>query len=636
MLFYLREREPMLVERNDTLLSCLLATRNTVAASLARTELPPMTHMKTSCLRCWDRSTCALVHASRSRGTAEQFVEGLPQGTSDRNRLKEFYELEVGHLHDCDKEFLAEWDRLLDLEAIASNATRGEIWTMPTAERERLGRCVASLALREARNANFATRGNNHVNTVGMIYTFAKCDGSKIYGSSITFGEPVLLSVEGGPLGVSRGHVLSISKDEIVVHTDKPIRTKCLNRRARPELQGRSIDELGLAWKVDKEEVGTVVPRMRGFLYDLFGYMERPEVNVRRQRLRRLIVGLEPPSDVCGGVRDLSDVERAGIEHQVRSLSMNSEQERALQRVFSQPGYSLVLGVPGSGKTTAIVGMINALASSGKRVLMVSYTNAAVDHVMLKLAAGGFENFLRLGRPGRVHAGLAEFLPSGERYGASNSGDMRNLMTQIPVVGVSALGVTDTLLRLCDFDVCIVDEAGQITLPSVIGALLRADKFVLVGDHNQLPPLVQSAAAEEQGLDTPLFARLAKAHPSSVVTLSRQYRMSEEIQSISNTFVYGGDLRCGTDEVARSRLIVDTRALGALLSTDPWMHRVLNPDNPVVFIDTGVMPHVFTERSKGDVTENYGEADMAIRIADAVTMLLQVCVVACGGVDAVE
>ena len=154
----------MLVERNDTLLSCLLATRNTVAASLARTELPPMTHMKTSCLRCWDRSTCALVHASRSRGTAEQFVEGLPQGTSDRNRLKEFYELEVGHLHDCDKEFLAEWDRLLDLEAIASNATRGEIWTMPTAERERLGRCVASLALRKASTANFATKKMGRAN----------------------------------------------------------------------------------------------------------------------------------------------------------------------------------------------------------------------------------------------------------------------------------------------------------------------------------------------------------------------------------------------------------------------------------------------------------------------------------------
>lgn len=40
------------------------------------------------------------------------------------------------------------------------------------------------------------------------------------------------------------------------------------------------------------------------------------------------------------------------------------------------------------------------------------------------------------------------------------------------------------------FDVCIVDEASQVTLPTCIGPLRFADVFVLVGDHNQLPPLV--------------------------------------------------------------------------------------------------------------------------------------------------
>lgn len=41
------------------------------------------------------------------------------------------------------------------------------------------------------------------------------------------------------------------------------------------------------------------------------------------------------------------------------------------------------------------------------------------------------------------------------------------------------------------FDVCIVDEASQITLPTCLGPLRFADKFILVGDHNQLPPLVR-------------------------------------------------------------------------------------------------------------------------------------------------
>ena len=49
------------------------------------------------------------------------------------------------------------------------------------------------------------------------------------------------------------------------------------------------------------------------------------------------------------------------------------------------------------------------------------------------------------------------------------------------------------------FDVVIVDEAGQISQPAILGVLMAADSFVLVGDHMQLPPLVVSEAAEHEG-----------------------------------------------------------------------------------------------------------------------------------------
>ena len=45
------------------------------------------------------------------------------------------------------------------------------------------------------------------------------------------------------------------------------------------------------------------------------------------------------------------------------------------------------------------------------------------------------------------------------------------------------------------FDVCIVDEASQVLQPACLGPLFRADRFVLVGDPQQLPPVVQSKEA---------------------------------------------------------------------------------------------------------------------------------------------
>lgn len=80
-------------------------------------------------------------------------------------------------------------------------------------------------------------------------------------------------------------------------------------------------------------------------------------------------------------------------------------------------------------------------------------------------------------------------------------------------MGCTCLGVGHPLLVGRSFDVCIVDEAGQITIPAVLGCLMLARSFCLVGDHFQLPPLVQNAQAAAEGLSCSLFKRLCEAHP---------------------------------------------------------------------------------------------------------------------------
>lgn len=57
------------------------------------------------------------------------------------------------------------------------------------------------------------------------------------------------------------------------------------------------------------------------------------------------------------------------------------------------------------------------------------------------------------------------------------------------------MGVKHPIFSRRRFDFCIVDEASQISQPICLGPLFYAQRFVLVGDHQQLPPIVQNAEA---------------------------------------------------------------------------------------------------------------------------------------------
>jgi DNA replication ATP-dependent helicase Dna2 len=56
----------------------------------------------------------------------------------------------------------------------------------------------------------------------------------------------------------------------------------------------------------------------------------------------------------------------------------------------------MVLGTPGSGKTTAIVVLVRILALMKQRVLVVSFTNSAIDNVLSRLKLSGFNDFIRV------------------------------------------------------------------------------------------------------------------------------------------------------------------------------------------------------------------------------------------------
>ena len=127
------------------------------------------------------------------------------------------------------------------------------------------------------------------------------------------------------------------------------------------------------------------------------------------------------------------------------------------------------------------------------------------------------------------------------------------------------------MFRLKHFNVAIIDEATQILEPQLLGILCARgeeggnaiDKFILIGDHKQLPAVVlqsseQSAIYEESlmsigltNLKDSLFERLYRnctarqspltSHPSYDM-LCRQGRMHPEVALFANRAFYGGRL----------------------------------------------------------------------------------------------
>ncbi|WP_456432882.1 IGHMBP2 family helicase [Nitratifractor sp.] len=144
------------------------------------------------------------------------------------------------------------------------------------------------------------------------------------------------------------------------------------------------------------------------------------------------------------------------------------------------------------------------------------------------------------------------------------------------VLATNAMVLSDAL-RDRRFDIAVIDEGSQQVIPSTLIPLMHADRFVIAGDHRQLPPTVVSEQARE--LRRSLFESLIERHPDNARMLRVQYRMHEKIMAFPARTFYDGALVA--DESVR------TRTLRALDPRPPRRYaEILDPDEPLIFVST--------------------------------------------------
>lgn len=206
----------------------------------------------------------------------------------------------------------------------------------------------------------------------------------------LSSGEAISVSIEPDLLSLARGFILALTPTHLTVGLDHKLDVEVLISRLRTSSLGgsgltTSADPRDQIFRIDKDELASGMGRIRNNLAQMF-------VVDGDEKRRSSVVDLEKPT---------FDEDLKPTVEEFEASGLNGDQRDAMEKVLTAKDYALILGMPGTGKTTTIVQIIIALAKRGKSVLLTSYTHSAVDTILVKLVNLNLR-LLRLGNPDKV------------------------------------------------------------------------------------------------------------------------------------------------------------------------------------------------------------------------------------------
>ena len=266
---------------------------------------------------------------------------------------------------------------------------------------------------------------------------------------------------------------------------------------------------------------------------------------------------------------------------------LNGSQINAVKSVLQKP-LSLIQGPPGTGKTVTSATIIYHLARMNQgQVLVCAPSNVAVDQLCERIHLTGLKvvrvtaksredvessvGFLSLHRQvgmNDTNPELAKLIQLKSELGELSSQDEkkfktltraaeREILANADVICTTCVGAGDPRLAKFKFRTVLVDESTQSAEPEcLIPLVLGCKQVVLVGDHQQLGPVVMSKRAAKAGLNQSLFERLVILGVVPV-RLQVQYRMHPALSEFPSNMFYEGSLQNGVTMQQRVRREVD-------------------------------------------------------------------------------
>ena len=275
-----------------------------------------------------------------------------------------------------------------------------------------------------------------------------------------------------------------------------------------------------------------------------------------------------------------------------KNQHLNDSQQKAVAAITQNENITIIHGPPGTGKTTTLTEAIVQLIKAGEKILVAAPSNTAVDNIAKGLIMQGV-NILRIGNTSKVNSIIFLHTPEGrltnskqqkeikqlkirteefrkmalkyKRSFGKAEREQRNLLfkevkniraeikkiqayneeklyTEAEVILGTPIGLYDAKINHLTFHTLVMDEAGQCIEPLAWCIFPLAQKYVLAGDHLQLPPTVLSNEAARLGFNISILEKSIAA-VSNIFLLDTQYRMREAIAGFSSNYFYEGQLQ---------------------------------------------------------------------------------------------
>ena len=282
----------------------------------------------------------------------------------------------------------------------------------------------------------------------------------------------------------------------------------------------------------DEHETVTVVTRLNPTTYDRQAHaIEQIFTNPTHRTRQSVITGQTPLSF-------------GELPPAVEVLDLNAYQQQAVRNARRTDTVACIHGPPGTGKTRTLTAFIRQAVSDGQSVLVTAHSNQAVDNLLVgdsevdeppaedTLHEAAQDDELSITRTGsRCASKVVE-----QHYHHPDTRFERHANVVAATTSAAA-----TLSRT--FDVAVVDEATQASIPSTLIPYLRARKLVLAGDPQQLPPYTGAKTGTKGEILTSLFEHLLSVYGDDIATtLRRQYRSNSAIMAFSNDHYYSEQL----------------------------------------------------------------------------------------------